>query len=68
MRFNLRLRGRTAAGQPCRADISVYAGSQRDLQEQAQQASLTAAWVAADPPHAPIPEGAAITVEHVERL
>lgn len=68
MRFNLRLHGRTASGQPCRADITVHAGSQRDLQDQARRASQAAAWVSADPPHVPIPEGSAITVEGVERL
>ena len=67
MRFNLRLHGRTAAGRPCRADVSVYARSQRQLQEQATRAAEKAAWLAADPPHDPIPEGSAITVEHVER-
>ena len=67
MRFNLRLHGRTAAGRPCRADDSVYAHSQRELKEQAARAAEKAAWLAADPPHDPIPEGSAITVEHVER-
>ena len=68
MRFDLRLHGRTASGQPCRAEVSVHAGSQRQLQEQAQRAAETAVWVAADPPHDPIPEGSAITVERVERI
>ena len=47
--------------------MSVNAGSQRDLQGQAQRAAEKAAWVAADPPYDPIPEGTAITVERVER-
>jgi hypothetical protein len=68
MRFDLRLHGRTAAGQPCRAEVSVHANSQRDLQEQAKRAAETAGWVAAEPPHDVIPNGSAITVEHVERL
>ena len=68
MRFDLRLHGRSASGQRCRADVSVYAASQRQLQEQARKASETAAWLAAEPPYDPIPEGSAITVERVERL
>jgi hypothetical protein len=68
MRFDLRLHGRTASGQPCRADVSVHASSQRDLQEQARRAAEVAAWVAKDPPHDPIPERTAITVERVERI
>jgi hypothetical protein len=68
MRFDLRLHGRTASGQPCRADVRVHARSQRELQEQATRAAETAAWVASDPPHDPIPDATAITVERVERL
>jgi hypothetical protein len=68
MRFDLRLHGRTASGQQCQADVSVYAGSQRQLQKQAQRAAESAAWLAKDPPHEPIPEGSAITVEHVEKI
>ncbi len=68
MRFDLRLHGRTASGQECQADVSVYAGSQRQLQEQAKKAAETAAWLDAAAPHDPIPEGSHITVERVERL
>jgi hypothetical protein len=68
MRFNLRLNGRTALGQSCRADVSVYANSQNDLQEQARKAAGTASWVASEPPHDPISEGSTITVESVERI
>ena len=35
MRFNLRLKGRSADGVKCQADVSVYAGSQKELLEQA---------------------------------
>ncbi len=68
MRFDLRLIGRTASGQECQAEVSVYAGSQRDLKEQAAQAAETAAWMTKAAPHDAIPEGSHITVEHVERI
>lgn len=66
MRFNLRLHG-TAGGKACRADVSVYAKSLGELQKQADDAARSAAWVFADPPHDPVPEGSHITVEHVEQ-
>ena len=68
MRFDLRLHGRTSSGRRCRADVSVYAGSQKELQEQAHSAAETAAWLDEDPPHDPVPEGAQIIVERVERI
>jgi len=68
MRFDLRLHGRTASGQECQADVSVYAASQRDLQEQALKAAETAAWLATAAPHDSIPEGSQITVERVEKI
>lgn len=68
MRFDLRLHGLTASGQHCQAEVSVHANSRRDLQEQAEKAAEKAAWMAKDPPHGPIPEGTAITVERVERI
>ncbi len=68
MRFDLRFHGRTDSGQLCRAEVSVHAGSQSELQEQARKAAETAAWVAAEPPHDPIPEGSHILLEHVERI
>ena len=68
MRLDLRLKGRTADGVECQADISVYATSQQDLMKQADHAAKSAAWMTTAPPYDPIPEGAQITVEHVERL
>jgi hypothetical protein len=68
MRFDLRLHGRTDLGQQCLADVSVYARSKRQLQEQAMRAAETAAWMAKDPPYDPITEGSKITVEHVEQI
>jgi hypothetical protein len=68
MRFDLRLNGRTGSGQECQADVSVYAGSQRDLREQAEKAAETAAWLTAVAPYDPIPEGSHITIERVEQL
>jgi hypothetical protein len=68
MRFDLRLHGRTAAGQKCQADVSVYARSQKQLQDEAKKAAETAAWLSAVAPHEPIAEGSHITVERVERL
>jgi hypothetical protein len=68
MRFNLRLHGRTADGQQCRADVSVFASSQQALMEQAQRAAEKAAWLTEEPPHDPIAPGAHISVEHVERV
>ena len=68
MRLDLRLHGRTATGQKCRADVSVYASSQRELRKEADLAARTAAWMAAEKPHDPIPDGSEITIEHVERI
>ena len=68
MRFQLRLRGRTASGQECLADITVYGNSQKELQEQAESAATTAAWMTKSPPYDPIPEGSHITVEGVETI
>ena len=68
MRLNLRLRGRTPAGVECQADLSVYAKSAKELQEQAEIAARTAAWIASEAPYDPIPEGSEISVEHVEKL
>lgn len=68
MRLDLRLHGRTPAGQKCQADVSVYAKSQKDLMKQADNAARSAAWIATDPPHDPIPEGSQITVENVEKI
>ncbi len=68
MRLDLRLHGRTASGQKCQADVSVYASSQKELMKEADTAARTAAWVATDPPHGPIPEGSQIAIEHVEKI
>ena len=68
MRLNLRLRGRTPSGQECQVDLSVYAKSAKDLQEQAEIAARSAAWIASEAPYDSIPEGSTITVEHVEKL
>ena len=43
MRLDLRLHGVTETGIKCRADVSVYAGSQRDLFKHADIAAKTAA-------------------------
>jgi len=68
MRLNLRLHGRTATGQECQADISVYASGPKDLQKQADIASRSAAWMSTVAPYDPIPEGSTITVERVEKI
>lgn len=68
MRFDLRLRGVTAAGKKCQADISVYANSEAELKKQADLAARKAAWEAAEAPFDPIPDGSQITIESVERL
>jgi hypothetical protein len=68
VRLDLRLHGRTASGQKCRAEVSVYAGSQRELRKEADLAARKAAWMSADPPYDPIPEGSEITIERVERI
>jgi len=68
MRFNLRLHGRTAEGQKCRTDISVYANSQRDLRRQADKAAKSAAWLAEAAPYDPITPGSQITIERVEKI
>ncbi len=68
MRLDLRLHGRTASGQKCQADVSVYASSQKELMKEADTAARSAAWVATDPPHDPIPEGSQIAIEHVEKI
>jgi hypothetical protein len=68
VRLDLRLHGRTADGQECRADVSVYAKSKSELQEQADLAARKAAWLAVEPPYDPIPDGSHITIERVERI
>lgn len=68
MRFDLRLHGRTADGKECRADVSVYANSQGQLETEAKKAAETAAWHGVDPKEEWVPEGSCITVEHVELL
>ncbi|HKA07113.1 MAG TPA: hypothetical protein VKD71_07630 [Gemmataceae bacterium] len=68
MRLDLRLHGRTATGQKCRADVSVYAGSQRELRKEADLAARKAAWMSTEPPYDPIPDGSQITIERVERI
>ena len=68
MRFDLRLHGTTETGQKCRADISAYANSERELKKQADWAAKKAVWLTAEPPFDPIPDGATITIERVERL
>ena len=68
MRLDLRLHGRTATGQKCRADVSVYVKSKRELQKEADKAARTAAWVTAAAPYDPIPDGSQITIEHVEKI
>lgn len=68
MRFDLRLHGRTSDGKPCRCDVSVYANSQQQLQDEAKKAAETAAWHGLDAGQEWVAEGAHITVERVERL
>ena len=68
MRLNLRLHGRSAAGQECQADISVYADSAKELQKQADIAARSAAWMSTEAPYDPVPEGSAIAVERVEKI
>ena len=68
MCFDLCLHSRTAASQPCWADVSVYADSQKTFQRQTNQAAESVVWLGKDLPHDPIPEGAEITIEHVERI
>ncbi len=68
MRFDLRLLGVTETGQKCRALITVYASSKKELEKQAQVSSETAAWEAFDPPYAPITDGSQITVEGCEPI
>lgn len=68
MRLNLRLRGRTADGKACQADVAVYAKSAKEFQKQADHAAQSAAWEYTDPPHDPVPEGSHITIEHVEQI
>jgi hypothetical protein len=68
MRYNLRLHGKTKDGKACQADITVYASSSSELQEEAVKESANAAWHYSDPPLADVPEGSEITVEKVEAL
>jgi len=68
VRFNLRLYGRTSNGKPCQADISVYAHSQSQLEEEAKKAGETAAWRGLAGSDDWVPEGSQITVESVEVL
>lgn len=68
MRFDLRLLGVTSAGVKCFADISVYAGSQQELKDEADKAARQGPWFAVDSGQALIDDGATITVEHVRPL
>jgi hypothetical protein len=68
MRLDLRLHGKTADGRKCQAEVSVYVRSKRELFKEAALAARTAAWVSAEAPHDPIPDGSQITVEHVEKI
>jgi hypothetical protein len=68
VRLDLRLHSRTASGQPSRADVSVYTKGGHELQKEADLAARTAAWVSAEAPFDPIPDGSQITVERVERI
>jgi len=68
MRLDLRLHGRTADGRECRADVSIYVKSKRELHKEADKAARTAAWMTAEAPYEPIPQGSTITIEHVERI
>ena len=66
MRFDLRLRGVASGGRKCAMEVSVYADSQAQLQEQALIASRKGPWHFEDA-NEPVPDGEHITVEHVER-
>ena len=67
MRFDLRLHGRTSEGKSCRADVSVYASSAEDLQQEAAKAAENAPWLDPDSGEL-IVDGATIVVERVEPL
>ena len=68
MRFDLRLHGVTGDGVKCRADITVYAASQKQLQEEAMEASKDADWCMVEGKGEPIAAGSQITVEGVTHL
>ena len=68
MRFDLRLHGVTGDGVKCRADISVYAASEKQLKHEAVEASKDADWCSVDGKGEPIPAGSQITVEGVTHL
>jgi hypothetical protein len=68
VRLDLRLHGRTADGRECRADVSIYVKSKSELHKEADKAAKTAAWMTAEAPYEPIPQGSTITIEHVERI
>jgi hypothetical protein len=68
MRFNLRLHGVTSTGIKCRAEITVYAGSEKELKREAHAASTDADWYAIEPFGGDIEKGSHITVEQVESL
>jgi hypothetical protein len=66
MRFDLRLRGKTS-GRRCVLETSVYASSQRQLKERAATAATEGPWYY-EGTNEPVPDGAKITVEHVEQM
>ena len=68
MRFDLRLHGVTSDGIKCRADITVYAGSKKELQRDAMEASKDADWCSVEGSGQPITPGSQITVEGVTHL
>jgi hypothetical protein len=65
MRFDLRLTGRTGSARRCFMEMSVYASSQSQLQEEVKKAAVEGPWF--DEAGVELPTTETITVEHVER-
>ena len=68
MRFDLLLHGLTGSGKKCFADVSVYANSAKELQDEVHKAGENGPWHADDTGAALIEESETITVERVEML
>ncbi len=67
MRFDIRLKGTTESGRPCVMELTVFAQSQDQLLERAQQQSTEGPWFYRDN-NDPVPTSEKITVEGVEEM
>ena len=68
MRFNLRLIGRTAAGEECFADVSIHAARKDQLLSEATKAGQNGPWYAVKGGREIGELEGPISIEHVQPL